>query len=163
MKPSEHPEFFTRPAPDGASRESSIAIDAQGRFLHEGQLVTHPGLRRAFASWVQRHPIDGRFILCNGYDWTYFTVAETPFFVEGILLREDAPMLQLSDGTVEPLEPVGLGVDAAGALYANVKNGQFEAKFSPAAQLQLAPWVVDAGERPALKLAGQIVFPALRV
>jgi uncharacterized protein len=162
MKPSEHPEFFTRPAPDGASRESSIEIDAQGRFLHEGQLVTHPGLQRAFASWVQRHPIDGRFILCNGYDWTYFTVAETPFFVEGILLREDAPMLQLNDGTVEPLEPAGLGVDAAGALYAHVKKGQFEAKFSPAAQLQLAPWVVDAGERPALKLAGQFVFPALR-
>jgi hypothetical protein len=138
-------------------------LDQDGRFWHAGELVTHPALHRAFASWLRRHPEDGRFILSNGYDWTYLEVACTPFFIEGILLKGDQPHLQLSDASVEPWQPRTFSVDSEGALFAWVKSGAFEAKFTPAAQLQLAPWVADAGNRAALQIEGSLLLlPARR-
>ncbi|MEI9940666.1 MAG: hypothetical protein WDO69_25920 [Pseudomonadota bacterium] len=142
MRPADHPEFFRFPAPEGRSRESSIVLDAEGRFHHDGQLVEHPGMARAFASWIDRHPDDGRFILNNGYDWSYFQVADAPFFVLG--LREQAGRLELSlsDGSESPLDPSSLGLGAQGALYAAVKDGKFRARFTQAAQIALGPWLV---------------------
>ena len=43
MRPADHPEFFRLPAPEGRSRESTIVLDAEGRFHHDGELVEHPG------------------------------------------------------------------------------------------------------------------------
>ena len=141
MRPGDHPEFFRLPAPEGRSRESSIVLDAQGRFHHDGELVEHPGMARAFASWIDRHPDDGRFILNNGYDWSYFRVEDVPFFVLG--LREQAGRLELllSDGSESPLDPGSLTVGARGALYTTVKSGKFRARFSQAAQIALGPWL----------------------
>jgi len=135
MKPSDHPEFFRLPPPEGRSRESSIVLDGEGTFWHEGARVTHAGMARAFASWVGRHPDDGRFILNNGYDWTYFEVEDTPFFVERVFV--EPPELELSDGTREPFEPARLSLGRAGALYIPVKQGAYRARFRREAQLSL--------------------------
>src|SRR6185369_4619763 len=116
-RPGDHPDFFRLPPPPGRSRESTIRLDALGRFIHDGHLVEHPGMRRAFASWIARHPDDGRFILSNGYDWTYFTVEDVPFFVETVRSVGGAPVLVLSDGSEEPLDPKTLTTGDAGALY----------------------------------------------
>src|SRR3954451_5110547 len=43
-------------------RQSGIRLDADGRFWHEGQEVTHPGLRAAFWRWLDRNPA-GRWVL----------------------------------------------------------------------------------------------------
>jgi len=144
MRPADHPDFFRFPAPEGRSRESSIELDAEGRFHHDGVPVEHPGMARAFASWIDLHPDDGRFILNNGYDWSYFKVVDVPFFVLG--LREQAGQLELllSDGSESPLEPDSLVLGAQGALYTHVKNGRFRARFSRAAQISLGPWLVRA-------------------
>ena len=144
MRPGDHPEFFRFPAPEGRSRESSIVLDAEGRFHHDGEPVEHPGMARAFASWIDRHPDDGRFILSNGYDWSYFQVEDVPFFVLGV--REQAGRLELllSDGSESPLDPASLAVGARGALYTTVKNGKFRARFSQAAQIALGPWLAMA-------------------
>jgi len=143
MRPGDHPEFFRFPAPEGRSRESSIVLDAEGRFRHDGELVEHPGMARAFASWIDRHPDDGRLILNNGYDWSYFRVEDVPFFVLGV--REHAGRLELllSDGSESPLEPGSLSVGAQGALYTTVKNGRFQARFRQGAQIALGPWLVQ--------------------
>ena len=144
MRPGDHPEFFHFPAPEGRSRESSIVLDAQGRFHHDGALVEHAGMARAFASWIDRHPDDGRFILNNGYDWSYFRVEDVPFFVLGV--REQAGRLELllSDGSESSLDPAGLTVGPQGALYTTVKNGKFQARFTQTAQIALAPWLMEA-------------------
>jgi len=144
MRPADHPEFFRFPAPEGRSRESSIVLDAQGRFQHEGKLVEHPGMARAFASWIDRHPDDGRFILNNGYDWTYFRVEDVPFFVLGVREQGSGLELSLSDGSESRLDPGSLALGAQGALYTTVKNGQFRARFTQAAQIALAPWLAEA-------------------
>jgi uncharacterized protein len=156
MKPIEHPEFFRLPPPAGSSRESTIVLDQSGRFWHEGQLVSHPGLQRGFASWLRRHPDDGRYILCNGYDWTYLRVEGTPFFVHGLRAEGETLLLTLSDGSVEPLEADTLRVGPDEALVARVKQGAFEARFTPAAQAALVPYVAEspAGE-PLLALGGR--------
>lgn len=114
-------------------------------------------MARAFASWIARHPDDGRFILTNGYDWTYLTVDDVPFFVEGIRAAPGALLLALSDGSEEALEPRTLRVGRADALYCRVKGGAFEARFTRSAQVSLAPHLVEAADgRPALALGDEL-------
>ncbi len=156
MKPGDHPEFFRLPPPPGRSRESTIRLDAQGRFWHDDEPVTHPGMAKAFASWIDLHPDDGRFILQNGYDWSYFSVEDVPFFVTGVAVRDDGAVLTLSDGSEEPLDPETVAVGAGEAVYLRVKGGRFEARLTPAAQTALAPLLVaDEDGEPALEVAGR--------
>jgi hypothetical protein len=146
MKPGDHPDFFRLPPPPGRSRESTIRLDADGRFLHDGAPVEHRAMARAFASWVTRHPDDGRFILSNGYDWTYFQVDDTPFFVESVRATPAGLVLGLFDETEEPLDPATLRLDAEGRVHVRVKSGAFEAKLTRAAQLALAPFLEECAE-----------------
>jgi hypothetical protein len=156
MKPGDHPEFFRFPPPEGRSRESTIVLDREGRFWHEGQLVTHPGMQAAFASWIRRHPDDGRFILSNGFDWTYFTVEDVPFFVRSLRVEGGEPVLALSDGSEEPFDAASAALGDRDALYVRVKEGAFEARFTPTAQTALEPFLVEGvtGE-PELELHGK--------
>ena len=99
MKPGDHPEFFRFPAPEGRSRESTHPARRRGRFFHDDALVEHPKLAAALHTWIARHPDDGRYILTNGYDWTYFTVDDVPFFVRSLRDRRSGDaILVLSDG-----------------------------------------------------------------
>jgi hypothetical protein len=147
VKPSDHPEFFRFPAPEGRSRESTIVLDSEGRFWHDGARVEHGALSAAFHRWISRHPDDGRYILTNGYDWTYFTVEDAPYFVRSLRVEPDRVMLLLSDETEEAWDPTVSRIGADGALYASVKagapGGPFEAKFTRHAQTSLAPLLVD--------------------
>ncbi len=154
MKPGDHPEFFRFPAPEGRSRESTIRLDRDGRFFHDGALVEHEKLTRAMHGWIARHPDDGRYILTNGYDWTYFTVEGTPYFVRAVRAGDGgAPTLELSDGSSEPLVGASLDgarVDPSGALVVSVKRdakgGPYEARFDRHAQAGLAPWLEPSDE-----------------
>lgn len=156
MKPGDHPDFFRFPPPPGRSRESTIRIDREGRFWHDGRLVEHDGMARAFASWIGLHPDDGRFILTNGYDWSYFTVEDAPFVVQSVH-HEDGPVtLSLSDDTRERLDPETLCVGERDALYCRVKEGRFEARFSRSAQTAMAPLLVEGDDgAPLVEIGGR--------
>jgi hypothetical protein len=131
--PARPPVDWSGAAPFPFTRESSIRIDKEGRFWHEGALVDHPKLALAMASWISRHPHDGRWVLDNGYDWCWITVEDTPFLVRAA--RVDGVMLvvTLSDGSEERLDPHALHVDAEGNLRCEVKHaargGPYPAKF----------------------------------
>jgi len=164
-KPGDHPEFYRFPAPEGRSRESTIRLDALGRFWHDAELVEHAGMGAALRSWISRHPDDGRYILTNGYDWTYFTVDDAPYFVQGLRVEPASVALLLSDGTEEAWEPEATRVGPDGALYAVVKRAQkggpYEAKFTPHAQGSLEPLLVDAPAaaaepRIAVRIGGRV-------
>ena len=160
MRPGDHPDFFRLPPPPGRSRESTIRLDAEGRFFHEGERVEHPGLAAAMHTWIARHPDDGRFILTNGYDWTYFTVEDTPFFVRGLRVEPDRVVLRLSDGTEEPW-------DARATKFATkrdgdrvttpVKGGAFEARFDRHALLALGEVLEEHGGRMAARVGGDLI------
>ena len=139
MKPGDHPEFFRFAPPPGTSRESTIRLDAAGRFWHDGAVVESGPLANALHRWIARHPDDGRTILTNGYDWTYFTVEDVAYFVTSVRVREDGIGLTLTDESEEDLGADGLRIGADGALYTPVKGGAFEAKFTRHAQLALEP------------------------
>lgn len=162
MKPADHPDFFRFPAPEGRSRESTIRLDAEGRFWHDGHLVEHAGLRAGLHSWISRHPDDGRFILTNGYDWTYFTVEDAPYVVRALGVAADRVLLLLDDATEEVWNPSATRVGGDGALYAEVKRsatrGPFEAKFSRHAQTSLAPLLIGGaeGQEPVVRIGGQV-------
>lgn len=165
MKPGDHPEFFRFPAPEGRSRESTIRLDAEGRFFHEGNLVEHPKLAEAFHTWIARHPDDGRYILTNGYDWTYFVVDDVPYFVRSLREEDGDAILLLSDGTEEPLDPSTVRPGSRGDLYLQVKRsakgGPFDAKLTRFAQSQLGPFLREEDGHPVLVTKrGSVAMPA---
>ncbi len=149
-------EFFRAPPPPGRSRESRIVLDSEGRFSQDGEPFDHHKLAAAFHRWIARHPDDGRFILSNGLDWSYFTVEDAPYFVRQLAEREGELTLTLSDGTEEVMVPAKSRIGAHGALYTQVKKGAFEAKFTRHAQTALAPYLVELEGQPALRLAGTL-------
>jgi uncharacterized protein len=155
VKPGEHPDFYRLAPPPGASRESSIELDREGRFWHDGARVEHPALERGLRSWIARHPDDGRMILTNGYDWCYFRVEDAPFIVTALSVADDgAVTLTLYDDTQEPLDPAALSIGADGVVYAKVKAGRFDARFSRHAQTQLGPILVK-GDPPTIRVGGE--------
>lgn len=160
MKPGDHPEFFRFAPPPGTSRESTIRLDRDGVFFHDGEKVEHRPLARALASWITRHPDDGRFILTNGYDWTYFTVDDAPYVVTSIDAAASPPTITLFDETVEPLDPAGAAIGDDGVVYLRVKGGAFEARLSRHAQTQLAPLLAGGeGEDPPRLSVGGREYP----
>jgi hypothetical protein len=164
MKPGDHPDFYRLAPPPGTSRESTIRIDRDGKFWHDGQRVDHPALERALASWIARHPDDGRVILTNGYDWCYVRVDDAPFVVRGVRVEApsgpaDRATLLLSDDSEEPLDPRQLSLDDEGVVYASVKQGAFDARFSRHAQTELAP-LLSSADPPTIALGSrEVVLP----
>jgi len=157
VKPGDHPDFFILAPPPGTSRESTIRLDREGRFWHDGGLVENAALVRALHSWIARHPDDGRYILTNGYDWTYFAVEDVPYFITSVQVRPDGIAVTLSDESSEDLEAEGLRVGEDGGLYAKVKAGAFPAKFTRHAQFALEPAMVDLGDRVGLRFGDRTV------
>ncbi|HMJ51921.1 MAG TPA: hypothetical protein VK540_07580 [Polyangiaceae bacterium] len=151
MKPGDHPDFYRFAPPPGTSRESTIRLDADGKFWHDGERVDHPALEKALHSWIALHPDDGRFMLTNGYDWTYFQVDDAPYTVRALRVAPEGVTLVLSDESEEPLAPETLHVGAKDALYAKVKGGRFAARFSRHAQTALAP-ILHEDKPGALRL-----------
>jgi hypothetical protein len=171
MKPGEHPEFFRFPAPEGRSRESEIRLDGEGHFHDHGALVEHARLAQAMHKWIAKHPDNSRYILTNGYDWTYFQVDDAPYFVRSLVITPWEVTLVLSDETTEALVPEDTRpgrdgqrddagkerTESADALYTlvkrNAKGGPFLAKFTRHAQSSLAPILgVDEEGRPGVMI-----------
>lgn len=150
--------FFRAPAPPGRSRESRIVLDAEGRFSQDGAPFEHAKLAQAFHRWIGRHPDDGRYILSNGLDWSYFTVEDAPFFVRQLVEKEGALLVILSDDSQEPLDPAHCRIGSSGAVYMQVKHGErggpFEAKFTRHAQTALAPHLEESAEGVGLRVGG---------
>lgn len=122
-------------------------------------------------TWIARHPDNNRFILDNGYDWTYFTVDDVPYFVRHLAEFENSVLLVLSDGSREELVAEDTFVGPGDALYTTVKRpgsphahegggGPYWAKFTRHAQTQLAPLLTPATEGEvdaAIRLGNRIV------
>jgi hypothetical protein len=153
LKPGDHPDFFRFAPPPGTSRESTIFLDREGFFWHDGVRIEPGALAEALHRWISKHPDNGRLILTNGYDWCYFRAESTPYVVKTIRVEDDASRasMVLSDQTEEPLDPTSLSIDDEGVVHARVKGGQFEARFSRHAQTALAPLIISA-EPPVVKV-----------
>jgi hypothetical protein len=164
MRPGDHPDFYRLPPPPGRSRESTIRLDSEGRFFHDEERVEHAGLEAAMHTWIARHPDDGRFILDNGYDWTYFTVDDVPFFVRAVRALPDRVVLRLSDGTEEAWNPRetryearGLGDRVVTRVKRDARGGPFEARFDRHAMTALGDVLEERNGKLVAKIGGESI------
>ncbi|WP_243338101.1 LptF/LptG permease family protein [Anaeromyxobacter soli] len=116
---------------------SGLSIDDEGRFLHLGEPITHARTLDVLWRSLARAP-DGRWLVRVGRESAYVAVKETPYTVRGVLQErpDGAPVLLLSDGTREPLDPATLRLGEDGVLRCAVKGGE-RARFTRAGQVTL--------------------------
>ncbi len=116
---------------------SGLSIDAEGRFLHRGEPITHARTLEVLWSSLER-AADGRYLVHVGRESAYVDLEDAPYAVRGIsaVAGGSAPVLHLSDGSREALDPATLAVDAAGVLRCRVKGGH-RARFTRAGQIAL--------------------------
>jgi len=140
-------------------RRSGVKLDADGRFWHEGEAVTHPGVISAFWRWLDRNP-DGRYVLrLDEERFVYVEVEGTPHVVRSLRWIGDRALGRLADDSeeelaLESLRVVGDGVDESVRAYVRVKGGRFEAKISASAWGVLMERIVERDGRAWLDVAG---------
>lgn len=159
--PARPPLDWSGKAPFPFTRESTIRLDAEGRFFHEGALVEHPGLARAMHTWISRHPDDGRWVLENGWDWCYLVVDDTPLTVRSAKIDGDAIEVTLSDGSIERIDPTMLRLADDGSLRCEVKaharRGPYPARFDRHAMIALGEVLNERDGRTILTISGREV------
>jgi hypothetical protein len=113
-------------------RQSGVRLDEEGRFWHEGEQVTHAGLRAAFYRWLDRNP-DGRWVLrLDDKRFVYLDVDGAPFVVRSLRWQGGRAIARLSDDSEEPLDLATLRLRSHGGALATVK-GRFDARLSTVA------------------------------
>lgn len=121
------------------SRETTIRRDKGGKWYHEGQLVEHPAVIRAFNAWMDQE--NGRFILRNSVNWAYVEIEGAPIFVRRIRQEVSGFELELSNGQTEFLEIKTLCRDENGRLYCRVRQQRWLAEFTRLAMLDVMPFL----------------------
>jgi hypothetical protein len=112
-------------------------------FEHEGQLVTHPGLYRAFLRGVRFLDDEGVFVVQLGQFRGQIEVEDTPFWV--VSYDVETGEIALTDGSSEQLAPDTLRPDPDGAFRCTVK-GRFAARFTHAGQAHLLDALEETAE-----------------
>jgi len=112
-----------------------LAIDRDGAWHAEDGEITHPGL---LASLRQGLRIDdtGHYLQI-GPARVPVDVEDAPFAVVRVELEGAAATVILNDLTREPLRLDTLVFGPGEIPYCRVRDGQFDARFSPAAAWQL--------------------------
>jgi uncharacterized protein len=131
----------------GASRETTIRVDPQGAFWHDGQPVTHTGLARAFARWLDVDPDSGRYIVRNDINWAFITVDDAPLVARSAAVDGAGVVLALSDGESERLDPATLRLEPGDVPYCDVRGGKLPAKLLPGAAFVVLEWLGDREPR----------------
>jgi hypothetical protein len=130
-----------------------IRLNDRGRWTHEGLDFENPRIIDLFNRSVSRTP-GGTWVLEIGRFTYPIEVDDTGFFVERIEFGEP-PILELSDGTSEPLDPTSLEYAGDGRLYTTVKDGAFRARLKKPAYYALAERMTDTDEGWDLELNGE--------
>ena len=142
----------------GWSRETKIRRDRRGNWFEDDVLIEHPGVKKAFDSWVQRAP-DGRYCLKNSIHWVYVELEGPPVFVRRARVLESGIELSLSNGTREHLNPDCLRQSVEGELYCDVNDDELPALFDSNAMADMID-IIDSDEKGFFILVGETrVYP----
>jgi len=149
-------------APDDRALEllreqSGLSIDLEGRLCHRGEPITHARTLEVLWRSLERGP-DGRYLVRVGRESGYVRVEDAPYGVRSVTADGGQLVVHLGDGTVEPLDPATLSVDAAGVLHCRVKDGH-RARFRRSAQVDLGLALEEDPATPGrfvLRLGGRV-------
>ena len=128
-----------------------ITIDAKGQWWYEGNKIVHPKVLALFKSSLTIDESTGKLFVDYKGKQAPVKVEKTPFFIHDIVVEKGADgelieiVLELDDGTREPLDPESLGLDDSGALQVKVKEGRFAARCLQAAHFRLAELLSEDG------------------
>ena len=136
-------------------RPFGLILHHDGRWTHEGVLVTNTRLRAAFDRGVRYLPDEKKYVVQLGHFRGEIELEEAGFFVRSF----DAPsaVIALSDGSEETLDVRSLRAsDRDGAFLCTVKRdlapGGLPARFQHAAQAELLHAVEETPAGPGLRL-----------
>lgn len=145
------------------TREYHYRVDREGRIYHDGTEIVDPATLRFFLLALTRTP-EGRWLaVCQGernwFESEGRRPEDTPFIVQRLRLtvndgRLRAVELCLAGDYREPLDPTTLEQDGE-HLFCAVRRGTFRARFGRLAMQQLAPYLSDGPDGPALALDGR--------
>lgn len=137
--------------PDGspgayiAELTGSLRLSSEGEWFHNGVQFQNQKLSDLFSRSVVWDERAQEYFLEIGKQRATFSRDDTPYFVTAIDDGADPWMLNLSDGTREPLEPESLTVGHGDAVYCTV-HGSHRAKLLRPAHQTLARHVVGDRE-----------------
>lgn len=137
---------------------SGLAVDAEGRFLHRGEPITHERTLAVLWGSLAR-TAEGRWQVTVGRESAFVAVDETPWAVRGVRVEGAPPRavtLLLAGGREAPLRPETLRLGADGVLRCELPEGP--ARFTRAGQLALGSQLEEdppGSGRFALPLAGR--------
>jgi len=148
-------------------RRIGLRLDREGRFWHQGEPVLHAGVAAALHRMIDRLE-DGRYVVrMDAERYAYLEVEDAPFQVRSVSVERGPEgallFLTLSDGSGEGLRYGSLRVGAEDALYCEVREGRFEARFGRSASRALGELIEaeldESGadtERFCLRAAGRL-------
>ena len=135
-------------------RQTGIRLDREGRFWHEGAVVTHRGFQLALLRWLDRLD-DGRPILrLDEKRYAYIDVEDAHLLALSARWDGDRLFLTLNDESEEELDYDSLTVGAGDALYSKVRGGRLTARLTTPAYYVLGERIEDGPTGFALRAAG---------
>ncbi len=127
---------------DVLREQSGLSIDLEGRFRHRGEPITHARTLEVLWGSLARGR-DGRYLVTVGRETAFVRIDDAPYGVRGATVESGRPLLHLTDGSVEPLDPSTLRLGRDGVLRCAVKGGH-RARFCRAAQATLGQLLEEA-------------------
>ncbi len=115
-------------------RRIGLRIDAAGRLWHQGDEVTHAGLRRALLRWLDVRADGQPIIRLDDVRYAFVDVDDTPLRITAVRWDGDVPIAHVDDDTDAPLDLATLARDPDERLRARVRDGRLAARLTSAAQ-----------------------------
>lgn len=135
-------------------RQTGIRLDREGRFWHEGAVVTHRGFQLALRRWLDRLE-DGRPILrLDEKRYAYVDVEDADLLALAARWDGDRALLTLNDDSEQELDYASLAVDTDNALYCRVRGGKLTARITTPAYYVLAEKISERPDGFVLLAAG---------
>jgi hypothetical protein len=137
----------------------NIRIDKEGTWYYQGLPIINTNIYRYLNQCLGRDD-SGRYILSMGEEKCYLEVEDTPFAIHEVYLKCETAgtpavlWVKLNDGAEEVLETGSLRVAADNVVYARIKGGFCEARFTRAAYYQLAGYLQQDREGYYLSVDG---------
>lgn len=137
-------------------RRTGIRLDAQGRFWHEGEEITHRGFHLALLRWLDRLP-DGRPILrLDSERFAYVDLEDAALLVVSARRVGESIIIKLNDESEEQLLYNSLEIGAGDALYCLVKGGRLDARITTPAYYVIAESVTEEANGFTIRIGGQV-------